>query len=159
MRHRKIRGKLGRKKEHRERTIAQLATALIRHNRITTTLAKAKATRPFAEKLVTLGKKGTLHHRRLAIARVKGDKEAIKKLFEEIVPAMQDRKGGYTRILRLGSRSTGRNDAAPMAILEWVNYSVKTDDAPQIVEGKKKATSKEEVVEVKESPTEKEEQK
>jgi large subunit ribosomal protein L17 len=134
MRHQKIRGKLGRKKEHREATIAQIATALIRHRRITTTLAKAKAVRPFAEKLISLGKKGTLHHRRLAISRLKGNKDAIKKLFEEIVPTMQDRQGGYTRILKLGSRATGRNDAAPMAILEWVTYETGKPDAPQIIE-------------------------
>jgi large subunit ribosomal protein L17 len=157
MRHQKIRGKLGRKKEHREATIAQLATALIRHRRITTTLAKAKATRPFAEKLVTLGKKGTLHHRRLAISRLKGDKEAIKKLFEEIVPALKERQGGYTRILKLGSRSTGRNDAAPMAILEWVTYETSAPQASEAIEAQDStapATS-EEIVDVQENEAEK----
>ena len=150
MRHRKIRGKLGRKKEHREATLAQLASALIRHRRITTTLAKAKATRPFAEKLVTLGKKGTLHHRRLAVSRLKGDKEAIKKLFEEIVPTFKERQGGYTRILKLGSRATGRNDAAPMAILEWVTYETTTAQAAEVTEVKDSSASatKEEIVKV-----------
>ncbi len=153
MRHQKIRGKLGRKKEHREATIAQLATALIRHRRITTTLAKAKATRPFAEKLVTLGKKGTLHHRRLAISRLKGDKEAIKKLFEEIVPAFKERQGGYTRILKLGSRSTGRNDAALMAILEWVNYETPDPQAPEIIEAQESPAlaKQEEIVDAQEN--------
>lgn len=110
--------KLGRTSQHRDAMLSNMVTSLIQHSRITTTLAKAKAVRPLAEKIVTLGKKGTLHHRRLALAKL-GDKSAVKKLFTEIAPRFQERKGGYTRILKLGPR---RGDAAPMALIEWVDH-------------------------------------
>jgi large subunit ribosomal protein L17 len=113
--------------------LANLVCSLIRHKRVTTTLAKAKAARPVAEKMVTLGKKNTLHSRRLATARLKyADRklfrskeenakfwknDVIRILFEEIAPAMASRNGGYTRILKLGER---QGDAAQIAILEWV---------------------------------------
>jgi large subunit ribosomal protein L17 len=97
--------------------LASLVCSLIRHNRITTTLAKAKAARSLAEKLVTLCKKGTLHARRLASARLYQDEDACRVLFKQIAPHFKNRPGGYTRIIRLGQR---RGDAAQMAILEWV---------------------------------------
>lgn len=116
MRHRKRNAKLGRKSEHRNAMLANLVCSLIVHRRVTTTLAKAKAARPLAEKMVTLAKKGTLHHRRLAAARLHQE-DAVRILFHEIAPLHQNRPGGYTRIVRLHQR---RGDAAPLAILEWV---------------------------------------
>ncbi|GAB4245345.1 MAG: hypothetical protein OHK005_10670 [Candidatus Methylacidiphilales bacterium] len=124
MRHRVKTVKLGRTSQHRDAMLANMVTSLIQHSRITTTLAKAKAVRPLAEKIVTLGKKGTLHHRRLALAEL-GDQVAVKKLFTEIAPRFQERKGGYTRILKLGPR---RGDAAPMALIEWVDHVVVSPD-------------------------------
>lgn len=142
MRHRKRNAKLGRKSEHRNLMLANLVCSLIKHKRIVTTLAKAKAARSVAEKIVTLGKQGTLHARRLAAARLhyrrpgqhlrKDEKikwrqreDVLRILFDEIAPAFKDRNGGYTRIIRLGGtkgRWAGqrRGDAAQRAILEWV---------------------------------------
>jgi large subunit ribosomal protein L17 len=90
---------------------------LIEHKRVTTTLAKAKAARSVAEKMVTLGKKGTIAHRRLAVARLHQE-SAAKILFKEIAPAFKDRSSGYTRIVKLGQR---QGDSAQRAILEWVD--------------------------------------
>lgn len=118
MRHRKRTAKLGRKSEHRNRMLASLVCSLIRERRVTTTLAKAKATRSVAEKMVTLGKAGTLHHRRLASARLYQDEAACRILFKEIAPFFKERHGGYTRILHLRQR---QGDAAKLAILEWVD--------------------------------------
>ena len=109
--------KLQRDASHRKALLANLVCSLIEHRRIRTTLAKAKALRPVAEKLVTLGKRGDLHARRLAIGSLH-NKDAVKKLFEEIAVASKDRKGGYTRITKLGQR---RSDSAPMAFIEWVD--------------------------------------
>lgn len=117
MRHLKRTAKLGRTGEHRNALLANLVCSLIKHRRITTTVAKAKAARSVAEKMVTLAKHGTLHDRRLASARLHQDEEAVRMLFKEIAPAHKDRNGGYTRIVRLGRR---QGDAAEMAILEWV---------------------------------------
>jgi large subunit ribosomal protein L17 len=89
---------------------------LIRHERITTTLAKAKETRVVAEKLITHGKKGTLHHRRLALAQVPNTK-VVKKVFDDVAPRYIERAGGYTRIIKLGPR---QGDAASMAMIELV---------------------------------------
>ncbi len=100
--------------------LANLVCSLVEHRRIRTTLAKAKALRPVAEKLVTLGKRGDLHARRLAIGELR-QKEIVKQLFEEIAVASKDRKGGYTRITKLGQR---RSDSAPMAFIEWVDAYV-----------------------------------
>jgi len=97
--------------------LANLVCSLIKHKRVTTTLAKAKAARPVAEKMVTLGKAGTLHDRRLAAARLHQE-DAVKILFTVIAPAQKDRNGGYTRIVRLHER---QGDAAQLAILEWVD--------------------------------------
>ena len=116
MRHQKNTAKLGRNGSHRNAMLANLVCSLIRHRRITTTLAKAKAARPVAEKMVTLGKKGSIHHRRLAAARLHQE-DAVRILFNEIAPEHTERPGGYTRIIKLGTR---RGDAAETAILEWV---------------------------------------
>lgn len=121
MRHQKKTIKLGRTAEHRKALLANQVCSLIEHQRIKTTLAKAKAVRPLAEKMVTLGKKGSLHARRTALAVLR-QKDAVKKLFDDIAPRSASRNGGYTRIIKLGQR---RSDAAPVAFLEWV-------DAPQV---------------------------
>ena len=97
--------------------LANLVCSLIKHKRVTTTLAKAKAARSVAEKMVTLGKSGSLHDRRLAVARLHQE-DAVKILFDEIAPAQKERHGGYTRIVRMGQR---QGDSAQRAILEWVD--------------------------------------
>jgi large subunit ribosomal protein L17 len=117
MRHLKRTAKLGRTSEHRNAMLANLVCSLIEHKRVTTTLAKAKAARSVAEKMVTLGKKDTLHHRRLAVARLHQE-AAAKILFQEIAPAFKDRRSGYTRVIKLEQR---QGDSAPRAILEWVD--------------------------------------
>lgn len=117
--------KLQRKQDHRDALLMNLACSLVEHRRIRTTLAKAKALRPYAEKLVTLGKRGTLHARRVALSTLR-HKDVVKKLFEEIAVASKDRVGGYTRITKLVQR---RSDSAPMAYIEWVDAFV-----PQTVE-------------------------
>jgi large subunit ribosomal protein L17 len=119
MRHLKRTAKLGRTSEHRNAMLANLVCSLIEHKRVTTTLAKAKAARSVAEKLVTLGKSGTLHDRRLAVARLHQE-SAAKILFKEIAPAFKERNGGYTRIIRMNQRN---GDAAQRAILEWVDFT------------------------------------
>jgi large subunit ribosomal protein L17 len=117
MRHLKRTAKLGRTGQHRNAMLSNLVCSLIKHKRVTTTLAKAKAARSVAEKMVTLGKKASLHHRRLAAARLHQE-DAVKILFDEIAPAQTERRGGYTRIIRLNQR---QGDAAQRAILEWVD--------------------------------------
>jgi large subunit ribosomal protein L17 len=117
MRHLKRTAKLGRTGEHRNAMLANLVCSLIKHKRVTTTLAKAKAARSVAEKMVTLGKSGTLHDRRLASARLHQE-DAVKILFGEIAPAQKTRPGGYTRIVKLHQR---QGDASQLAILEWVD--------------------------------------
>ena len=116
MRHLKRTAKLGRTGEHRNAMLANMVCSLISENRITTTLAKAKAARSVAEKMVTLAKSGTLHDRRLCVARLH-QPAAVTRLFKDIAPVFKDRRGGYTRIMRLNQR---RGDAAQLAILEWV---------------------------------------
>ena len=124
MRHQKKTVKLGRTAEHRKALLANQVCSLIEHQRIKTTLAKAKATRPLAERMVTLGKKGSIHARRTAFAVLR-QKDAVKKLFDEIAPRSADRHGGYTRIVRLGQR---KSDSAPIAYLEWVDAAIALDD-------------------------------
>ncbi|MBV8969002.1 MAG: 50S ribosomal protein L17 [Verrucomicrobia bacterium] len=119
MRHTKKTIKLGRKAEHRNLLLANQICSLIEHERIKTTLAKAKAVRPLAERMVTLGKRGDIHARRLAFA-VLGQKEAVRKLFAEVAPRAGARQGGYVRIIKLGPRPS---DSAPMAFLEWVDQA------------------------------------
>jgi large subunit ribosomal protein L17 len=138
MRHRKNTAKLGMKSQHKRATLANLVCSLIKYKRITTTVARAKAARRLADKMVTLGKAGTLTARRLAASRLslRGpgpdmDKEArarwhksediLRILFDEIAPSFKDRQGGYTRVVRVGSR---RGDAAELAILEWTSTVV-----------------------------------
>ena len=129
MRHLKRTAKLGRTGQHRNAMLANLVCSLIEHKRITTTLAKAKAARSVAEKMVTLGKRGTIHDRRLAMARLHQE-HIVKILFKEIAPAQKDRHGGYTRIVRLHQRP---GDSAQKAILEWVDYGM----APETPVGEK----------------------
>ena len=119
MRHLKRNAKLGRKGAHRNAMLANMVCSLIKNKRVTTTLAKAKAVRPVAEKMVTLGKKGSIHHRRLAASRLHQE-DAVQILFNEIAPGHQDRPGGYTRIVKLHER---RGDAAQMAMIEFVESS------------------------------------
>ena len=118
MRHQKKTVKLGRTQGHRNALLANLAVSLIEHGQIKTTVAKAKAMRPVVEKLVTKAKTGTLHARRMALADLRHNEGAVRKLFTEIGPLNAERKGGYTRIVKLGMR---RSDAAEMAIIEWVD--------------------------------------
>jgi len=120
MRHLKRTAKLGRTGEHRNAMLANLVCSLIKHKRVTTTLAKAKAARSVAEKMVTLGKSGTIHDRRLAVARLHQE-DVVKILFSEIAPTQKERHGGYTRIVKLGQR---QGDAGQKAILEWVDVPV-----------------------------------
>ncbi len=157
MRHRIRKAKLGRTTEHRTRMLNNLVCSLIKHRRITTTLAKAKAARVVADKMVTLGKKGQadgagLQYRRLIAARLqqnprtffpkkngvsgreqraywRENEDVVRILFEDIAPGFEDRNGGYTRVIKLGRR---QGDAAEMAILEWVTDadSAATDEAP-----------------------------
>ena len=117
MRHLKRTAKLGRTGTHRNAMLANMVCSLITHKRITTTLAKAKAARSVAEKMVTLGKNGTIHDRRLAISRLHQD-DAVKILFDEIAPTQKARNGGYTRIIRMHQRI---GDASQLAILEFVD--------------------------------------
>ncbi|CAN5580459.1 hypothetical protein BH18VER1_BH18VER1_13600 [soil metagenome] len=137
MRHQKKTAKLGRTAEHRKALLANQVCSLIEHQRIRTTLAKAKAVRPLAEKMVTLGKKGSLHARRTAIATLR-QADMVKKLFEDIAPRAADRNGGYTRIVKLGAR---KSDAAPMAFIEWVDLPVVEEPAPE-EKGKKGKAAK-----------------
>lgn len=116
MRHLKHRHQLGVKKAHREALMANLAIALIKEGRIKTTLAKAKALRPFIEKIITLAKHGSLADRRLAASRLR-NKEAVQLLFNEKVEEFKDRSGGYTRIYKIGTRV---GDAAEMALIELI---------------------------------------
>jgi large subunit ribosomal protein L17 len=126
MRHLKRTAKLGRTSEHRNAMLANLVCSLIEHKRVTTTLAKAKAARSVAEKMVTLGKSGTIHDRRLVVARLHQE-TAAKILFKDIAPAFKDRKGGYTRIIKMNQRN---GDAAQRAILEWVDFVAEAPVTP-----------------------------
>ncbi len=128
MRHRSSKSKLKRTAAHRRSLLANLACSLIEHGRIKTTLGKAKALRPVAEKMVTLGKSGDLHARRQAIAFLR-QKEVVQKLFAEVAPAPASRPGGYCRITKLGARMT---DAAPMAYIEFCDAPVKKEEAPAV---------------------------
>jgi large subunit ribosomal protein L17 len=117
MRHLKRTAKLGRTGEHRNAMLANLACSLIKNRRVKTTLAKARAVRPVAEKLMTLAKRGSMHSRRLVSARLRQDEEAVRVLFRDLAPAQAKRSGGYTRIVKMLQRP---GDAAEMAIIEWV---------------------------------------
>jgi len=116
MRHRKAGRKLNRTMAHRQMMLRNMVTSLFRHERISTTLPKAKEVRRLADKLITLGKRGDLSARRQAL-RVINDKGVVKKLFEEIAPRYKDRPGGYTHLYRIGFR---QGDGAPMSVIELV---------------------------------------
>lgn len=126
MRHRVAGYKLGRTASHRVALRRNLATALIEHERIVTTLHKAKAVKPFIEKLVTLSKEASVHRRRLAFARLR-DNSAVGKLFETLGPRFKDRPGGYCRILKLAKPRLGDN--GQRAILEFVERTQKSEGA------------------------------
>ena len=143
MRHQKNTRKFGRTSQHRDLMLANIVASLIIHKRVKTTLAKAKAARPLAEKLVTLGKSGTLHDRRLAVAKI-GQRDVVATLFKTIAPGFKDRKGGYTRIVKLGPRPS---DSAPVAFLEWVDYVVEVAAAPVAAPAKKAEKAPEKPVE------------
>jgi large subunit ribosomal protein L17 len=137
MRHLKRTAKLGRTGTHRNAMLANLVCSLIKHKRVTTSLAKAKAARSVAEKMVTLGKHGSIHDRRIAVSRLHQE-DAVKILFNEIAPAHKTRPGGYTRIIKLGQRN---GDASQQAILEWVDMTVEA--APEAPTEKPAAEAKE----------------
>ena len=118
MRHRKQRGKLSRDPAHRKALFMNLCREVIDHERIQTTEAKAKAVKPYAEKMITLAKRGDLHSRRLAMAELRSN-DVVHQLFLNIAPRISERNGGYTRIVKLGPR---QGDNAPMVLLELVDY-------------------------------------
>jgi large subunit ribosomal protein L17 len=120
MRHGNAHRKLNRTAEHRRAMFANMAVALIKHEQIVTTLPKAKDLRPVVAKLITLGKRGDLHARRQAIAKMR-DLDTVKKLFEVIGPRYKGRNGGYTRVLKAGYR---HGDSAPVAVIELVDRDV-----------------------------------
>ena len=123
MRHRRGYRRLNRTASHRRALFANMAAALIKHEQIVTTLPKAKELKRVADKLITLAKRGNLHSRRLAVARVR-DEAMVKKLFDVLGPRYEDRSGGYTRVLKAGYRY---GDSAPMAVIELVD---RDPDAP-----------------------------
>ena len=162
MRHRKHTFKIGRSGAHRKALLANQVCSLIAEGEIKTTVVKAKETRRLADKMVTLAKKGTLHHRRQAISKLR-DKDAVAALFAEVAPRFANRDGGYTRIIRIGNRI---GDAAEMCILQWVEEesapksSPKKKSTDKKTEAKKEAKAeKAESVAVKESEGEKKEEK
>ena len=118
MRHQKAGRKLGRDSAHRKALYSNLTCSLIEHGRIRTTEAKAKEVRPIAEKMITLGKRGDLHARRLAMAELRSN-DVVHKLFSDVAPRFAERNGGYTRVIKLGPR---QGDAASMALLELVDF-------------------------------------
>jgi large subunit ribosomal protein L17 len=149
MRHLKRTAKLGRTSTHRNAMLANLVCSLIKHKRVTTTLAKAKAARSVAEKIVTLGKHGTMQSRRLVAARLhahgstvqltkderqkwRQNEDVLRILFEDIAPAFKERNGGYTRIVKMEQR---QGDAAQKAILEWVDYTAPAPEAEEAAPG------------------------
>lgn len=142
MRHRVAHRKLGRTTPHRIALLRNLAASLIAKERIRTTVAKAKELRPFVEKLVTLGKRDSLHARRRALS-ILPQKGAVKKLFSDISPRFSERPGGYTRILKLAPR---QGDGADMAFIEFVDFKlegVATGPAPESPKAKKQAVDEE----------------
>jgi large subunit ribosomal protein L17 len=119
MRHRVAGRKLSRHTQHRELMFRNMVVSLLQHERIQTTLAKAKELRGWVDKIITLGKKGSLHARRHAFALLR-NKEIVKKLFDEIVPRLKEREGGYTRVYKMGWR---QGDGAPLSLIELVTFS------------------------------------
>ena len=125
MRHRKAGRRLGRTTSHRLAMVRNMVTSLLDHERIVTTTPKAKEVRKVADKMITLGKRGDLHARRQALSLVR-DKSVVAKLFSKLRDEYMDRNGGYTRIIQTGNRA---GDAAPMAILELVNYKEEDNES------------------------------
>src|SRR3954452_3312026 len=117
--------RLGGSSSHQKALLANLATSLFEHGRIKTTEPKARALRPYAEKLITHAKKGTLHNRREVLKKIR-DKDVVHTLFAEIGPFFADRNGGYTRIIKVEAR---KGDNAPMAVIELVREKTVTDEA------------------------------
>jgi len=116
MRH-KVRGrKFGRESDHRKLMLKNLVCSLVEHGRINTTEAKAKEIRSLAERVITYAKKGAIHHRRLAF-KILNNRTLVKKVFDELAPKYEDQNGGYTRVLKNGTR---KGDCAPMAIIEFI---------------------------------------
>jgi len=132
MRHQNSGRKLNRSASHRKALMRNLATALIRHEKIRTTDAKAKELRGFADRLVTLGKQATLHAKRRAFDRIR-DHDAVTKLFDELAVRFKDRPGGYTRITKIGIRL---GDAAPVSMIEW---TTEPEKAKKKAKGRRKA--------------------
>ena len=133
MRHRVGHRKLQRTSAHRAALLRNMASALVKHEQITTTVAKAKELRPYVEKLVTLGKRGGLSNRRLAISRM-GDEAMVTKLFDTLAARYEGRNGGYTRVIKAGFRAS---DAAAMAVIELVDRDVDAkgqDSGPVMVD-------------------------
>lgn len=148
MRHKKKVNHLGRTTSHKKALMRNMAAQLIEHKEIKTTVAKAKELRGYVERLITYGKKGTLHHRRLAFQFLH-NKQAVNDLFEEVAPTFESRPGGYTRILKLGNR---RGDAAPMSVIQLVGFEKDSSKAKikTTAKGKKKvAESKKTIAEEK----------
>jgi len=134
MRHRKHRYRLGRVSEHRTAMLRNLLVALFRHERITTTLAKAKAAQPLADRVITLAKRESLHARRQVLTLVP-DREVVRRIFDQVAARYADRHGGYTRIIKDGVRA---GDAAPLVFLELVDrVAPKTDEARGRAKAKK----------------------
>ncbi|HKY63037.1 MAG TPA: 50S ribosomal protein L17 [bacterium] len=146
MRHQVRKKRFGRHSSHRIAMFRNMVTSLIEAERITTTLAKAKELRRFAEKMVTLAKNGSLHARRQAAAYVRGS-SAVQKLFAELGPRFKERQGGYTRILKLGNRL---GDGAEMAIIEYLGYQ------PRVKKAKTEAPAADAKAEKKEKPAKQE---
>ena len=128
MRHRQSGRKLNRTSSHRKSLFKNMAQALLKHEQIVTTLPKAKELKRVAEKLITLGKKGNLHSRRLAFNQIR-DKDMVSKLFDSLAKRYSDRKGGYTRVLKAGFRY---GDSAPMAVIELVDRDENAKGAGEI---------------------------
>jgi len=165
MRHRVAGRKFSRHTQHRELMFRNMLVSLLEHERIKTTLAKGKELRSWADKIITLGKRGTLHARRRAFALLR-DKTIVKKLFDEIAPKFKDRAGGYTRVYKLGWR---QGDAAPLSLVELVTFAhpeekkkstiTKAKEALGKVTSKKKEKGEKGKEKVKEKPKEKPKEK
>ena len=135
MRHRQSGRKLNRTSSHRKSLFKNMAQALLKHEQIVTTLPKAKELKRVVEKLITLGKKGNLHSRRLAFNQIR-DKDMVSKLFDSLAKRYSDRKGGYTRVLKAGFRY---GDSAPMAVIELVDRDENAKGAGEINAPKQEA--------------------
>ena len=138
MRHRVAGRKLSRHTQHRELMFRNMLVSLLQHERITATLAKGKELRSWADKIITLGKKGNLHARRQAFALLR-DRNIVKKLFDEIAPQVKDREGGYTRIFKVGWR---QGDAAPLSLVQLVTYAPPEEKKKSTVTKAKEALKK-----------------